>query len=88
MCFLGPYAPGVTSLNSTINTNNAVGLVNTGGTAPLNVNVIIVKVPNALLGTAPTCILDQLLGVADLGLPAAYNVNGLWLRYEIYLEPT
>lgn len=119
MYFFGPYAPGTTGLNSTINTNNAVGSVDIGGTAtltngmkvfagqrqdafffdfqkfntvigtapaagfgttgtntfaPLNVNAIVVEVPNALLGTAPTHIVDQLLGAAGPGLPAAYNV--------------
>lgn len=120
MFFFGPYAPGQTGLNSTINTNMAVGSVTINGSggmltngvrafagqrqdafffdfqqfntvistapatgfgttgtntfAPLNVNAIVLEVPNALLGNAPTHIVDQLLAPNGPGLPIAYNV--------------
>lgn len=117
MYFFGPYAPGQTGLNSTIDTNQlsasveigqqatvggvsyfagqrqdafffdfdqfndvvmnapAEGFGTTGNNffAPLNVNAIVIEVPNSMLGTAPPHIVDQLLG-ATTGLPAAYNV--------------
>jgi hypothetical protein len=40
---------------------------------PLNVNAIIIEIPNSMLGTAPPHIVDQLLQTTT-GLPAAYNV--------------
>ena len=118
MYFFGPYAPNSTTINSTIDVNEAIGSVvigsagetltggvrafagqrqdafffdfqqfntvvgmapaegfGTTGTntfAPLNTNAIVLEVPNALLGTAPTHIVDQLLMTSNL--PAAYNV--------------
>jgi len=117
MFFFGPYKPGQTGLNSTIDTNQfkasvaigsqttvngvsyfagqrqdafffdfeqfntvvgtapAAGFGSTGNNffRPLNVNAIIIEIPNAMLGTAPPHIVDQLLG-ATTGLPASYNV--------------
>ena len=118
MYFFGPYAPNSTTINSTIDVNEALGSVAIGsegetltggvrafagqrqdafffdfqqfntviGSAPaegfgttgtntfepLNTNAIVLEVPNALLGTAPTHIVDQLLMTSNL--PAAYNV--------------
>ncbi len=118
MYFFGPYAPNSTTINSTIDVNEAIGSVVIGsegetltggvrafagqrqdafffdfqqfntviGSAPaegfgttgtntfepLNTNAIVLEVPNALLGTAPTHIVDQLLMTSNL--PAAYNV--------------
>ena len=118
MYFFGPYAPNSTTINSTIDVNEAIGSVAIGsegetltggvrafagqrqdafffdfqqfntviGSAPaegfgttgtntfepLNTNAIVLEVPNALLGTAPTHIVDQLLMTSNL--PAAYNV--------------
>ncbi|OUS14563.1 hypothetical protein A9Q93_07725 [Nonlabens dokdonensis] len=118
MYFFGPYAPNSTTINSTIDVNEAIGSVAIGsegetltggvrafagqrqdafffdfqqfntviGSAPaegfgttgtntfepLNTNAIVLEVPNALLGTAPTHIVDQLLMTSNL--PSAYNV--------------
>lgn len=60
--------------NTVISTAPAAGFGTTGTNtfAPRNVNAIVVEVPNALLGTAPTHIVNQLLGTN--GLPLAYNV--------------
>lgn len=123
MYFFGPYAPNSTTINSTIDTNAAIGSVAIGsqgevltngirafagqrqdafffdfqafntviGTAPAegfgttgnndfasaNVNAIVLEVPNALLGTAPTHLADQFragLGAPVYGLPNSYNV--------------
>ncbi len=64
--------------NTVVGTAPAVGFrapgtpgVNTF--APLNVNAIVIEIPNSRLGTAPPHIVDQLLGTTT-GLPAAYNV--------------
>ncbi|WP_194852385.1 DUF4331 family protein [Nonlabens antarcticus] len=117
MFFFGPYKPGQTGLNSTIDTDEFAASVKIGesktiggvsyfagqrqdafffdfeqfntvvGTAPaegfgstgnnfftpLNVNAIVIEIPNTLLGTAPPHIVDQLLQTTT-GLPAAYNV--------------
>ncbi|MGB3590054.1 MAG: DUF4331 family protein [Nonlabens sp.] len=120
MYFFGPYAPTITGLTSTIDTDQLLGSVIIGdnvpdlgngvkayaghrqdafffdfeqfntvvGTAPAagfgstgtntfasaNVNAIILELPNDLLGTAPTHIVDQLLASPTPTLPAAYNV--------------
>lgn len=123
MYFFGPYAPGSTGLNSTIDTDEAIGSVeigSAGGTmmggirayagqrqdafffdfaqfntvismapaegfgttgsntfAPLNVNAIVIEVPNTALGTAPQHLVDQLavaVGLPAFNLPNSYNV--------------
>ncbi|SCY09416.1 protein of unknown function [Nonlabens sp. Hel1_33_55] len=58
------------------NTPPADGFGSTGNNffAPLNVNAIVIEIPNTMLGTAPTHIVDQLLAPNGPGLPAAYNV--------------
>jgi hypothetical protein len=49
------------------------GSTGTNSFADANVNAIVLEVPNALLGTPPDHIVDQLLGRAAV-LPSAYNV--------------
>ncbi|BAO56071.1 DUF4331 family protein [Nonlabens marinus] len=61
--------------NTVVGTAPASGFGSTGNNtfAPLNVNAIVIEVPNSRLGTAPPHIVDQLLQTTT-GLPAAYNV--------------
>lgn len=65
--------------NTVIGTAPADGFGTTGTNAfaNANVNAIVLEVPNALLGTAPTHLADQFragLNVPVYGLPNSYNV--------------
>ncbi|GAL01304.1 hypothetical protein JCM19314_748 [Nonlabens ulvanivorans] len=64
------------AFNNVISMAPATGFGTTGNNtfAPLNVNAIVIEVPNSMLGTAPTHIVDQLLAPNGPGLPVAYNV--------------
>lgn len=65
------------AFNNVISMAPATGFGTTGNNtfAPLNVNAIVIEVPNSMLGTAPTHIVDQLLAPPNgPGLPVAYNV--------------
>lgn len=61
--------------NTVVGTAPASGFGTTGNNtfASANVNAIVIEIPNALLGTPPAHIVDQLLGTTT-GLPRAYNV--------------
>ncbi|WP_124980673.1 DUF4331 family protein [Nonlabens xiamenensis] len=65
--------------NTVISTAPADGFGTTGSNffEPLNVNAVVVEVPNSLLGTAPTHLADQFragLMAPVYGLPDSYNV--------------
>ncbi len=64
------------AFNNVVGTAPAAGFGTTGNNTfePLNVNALVIEVPNALLGSAPPHIVDQLLGPNAPGLPVAYNV--------------
>ncbi|EAS19244.1 DUF4331 family protein [Nonlabens mediterrranea] len=64
------------AFNNVISMAPATGFGTTGNNtfAPLNVNAVVIEVPNSMLGTAPTHIVDQLLAPNGPGLPVAYNV--------------
>lgn len=67
------------AFNNVIMNAPAEGFGSTGNNdfAGANVNAIVVEVPNSLLGTAPTHLVDQLavaVGLPAFNLPDSYNV--------------
>ena len=67
------------AFNNVIMNAPAEGFGTTGNNdfASANVNAIVVEVPNSLLGTAPTHLVDQLataVGLPAFNLPDSYNV--------------